>query len=240
MSETATVLGAETTNEGTPDPKTTANEIPSPPAPEAGGETQDKPPEAEPAKSPDESKEGEKEGGETKEVLKAGDEPPAGAPETYELKAPEGHPELDKVVLDPFQAAVRKLNLSNEGAQSILDEVLPALEAQRTEVMQAARTEWVKTTQTDKQLGGENLKQNLTVANRGLERFGSPALVQFLTDSGLAEHPEIIRLCFNAGSQISEDKGPVKAGSGETGTEVDVNDPDYVLSKLYPNHPQKT
>lgn len=226
MSE-ETTLGSDQTATADPEPTT---ETPSAAASSEAVETQDKPPEGETADSPSEP-EGDKKEGEAPDVLKAGDEP-AKAPETYELKAPEGHKELDQTVLDPYQEVARELDLTNEGAQKILDKVLPALQEQQTAVMQAARTEWVKTTRTDKELGGENLKANLAVANKALERFGSPALTQFLNDSGLSEHPEVIRLCFKAGSQISEDKAPVQSG-GEATNEVDLDDPAYVLEKLY-------
>ena len=233
MSE-ETTLGSDQTAIADPEPTT---ETPSAAPSSEAAETQDKPPEGEPASpaEPEAPKEGEKEG-EAPDVLKAGDEPAPKAPETYELKAPEGHKELDEALLDTYTEVARELDLPNEGAQKILDKVLPALQEQQNAVMQAARTEWVKTTRTDKELGGENLKANLSVANRALERFGSPALTQFLNDSGLSEHPEVIRLCFKAGSQISEDKAPVQSG-GEATNEVNLDDPAYVLEKLYGKAP---
>jgi hypothetical protein len=70
----------------------------------------------------------------------------------------------------------------------------------------------------DKEFGGPALAENLSVAKKALDAFGTAELRTLLNESGLGNHPEIVRLFFRAGKAISEDRvvtgstGQAKAG----------------------------
>jgi hypothetical protein len=49
------------------------------------------------------------------------------------------------------------------------------------------------------------LAENLSVAKKALDAFGSPELRVLLEQSGLGNNPEVIRFMFRAGKAISED-----------------------------------
>lgn len=136
---------------------------------------------------------------------------PEGAPEKYELAAPEGK-EFSQEVLGAFSEAARELNLSNESAQKMLDKIGPAFAERQANAMEAARTQWVNDSRGDKEFGGDKLQENIATAKKALDKFGTPELVTLLNESGLGNHPEIIRAFYRAGMAISED-GFV-AGSG--------------------------
>lgn len=84
-------------------------------------------------------------------------------------------------------------------------------------MLSAAKSEWIEQSKVDKEFGGDKLKENLAVANKALKAFGSPELVALFEQSGLGDHPEIIRVFYRAGKTISEDHF---VGHDSTGKEV--------------------
>lgn len=143
----------------------------------------------------------------TTEAAKPVTEEPAkveGAPEAYAFKAPEGK-EFNSDVLSNFEQAARELNLSQDAAQTILDKVAPAIEAAQQKALDATKAQWETDTRNDPELGGAKLDANLATAKKALEAFGSPELKNLLNDSGLGNHPEVIRMFAKAGKAISED-----------------------------------
>lgn len=136
---------------------------------------------------------------------------PQGAPETYEFKAEEGR-EFDPKVIEAYTEVARELNLSQDAAQKMLDKVAPAIAARQAEQLQAARTAWAEEAKSDKEFGGDRLGENLATAKMAVDRFGTPELRALLNDSGLGNHPEVIRFMVRAGKAISEDK--VLTGKG--------------------------
>lgn len=146
----------------------------------------------------------EGEGGKT-EGEEKGAEQKVGAPEQYEFKAPEGQ-QFDAAVIDAFSEVAKELNLPQEAAQKVLDKVAPVIANRQAEQLQAACTEWADTAKADKEFGGDKLTENLAVAKKGLDTFGTPELRTLLNESGLGNHPEVIRAFYRAGKAISEDR----------------------------------
>ncbi len=134
---------------------------------------------------------------------KAGDTKQS-APEAYEFKAPEGQ-EFDAEVIKAYSEVAKELNLPQEAAQKVLDTMGPVMAKQTTERLQAVRTEWAETAKNDKEFGGKSLPENLSVAKKALNAFGTPELRAFLEETGLGNHPEIIRAFYRAGRAISDD-----------------------------------
>ena len=149
------------------------------------------------------------------------------APEQYEeFKSPEGVT-LDSQALENFSEVARELNLSQDDAQKVIDKMAPAMAARNEEVMTQLREQWLSDTSSDKEFGGEKLNENLGMAKKALDTFGSPELTQLLNETGLGNHPEVIRVFYRAGKAISED-GFVKG----QGTEAREQDP---AKRLFPN-----
>lgn len=142
---------------------------------------------------------------------------PASAPEQYgAFDLPEGY-QLEESELAQFSEWAKSNNLTQEAAQLIINR-----DAQRmTDAMKAADDAWSSTVtgwqtqvKNDSELGGANYEQNLGIANKAVEAFGNPALRAFLDESGLGNHPELIRAFYKAGVAISEDR-LVSGGNGE-------------------------
>lgn len=127
-----------------------------------------------------------------------------GAPEQYEFKAVEGA-EISTEVMGKFSEVAKELNLPQDAAQKILDKMAPVMAARQVEAIEVAKTQWADTARSDKEFGGDKLAENLSVAKKALDTFGSPELRSLLNESGLGNHPEIIRAFYRAGKAISED-----------------------------------
>ena len=153
--------------------------------------------------------------------------PAEGAPEKYEFQAPEGTEAFDPQVLDAFSAVAKDLNLPQEQAQQILDKMTPVIQARQVEQLQAAHDQWIQAAETDKEFGGEKLQENMAVAKKALDTFGSPELRTLLNQSGLGNHPEIIRAFYRAGKAIIDDHF---ISSGQANAAAGVN-----AKRLYPN-----
>lgn len=126
-------------------------------------------------------------------------------PEKYEFSAPEGK-QFDAAVLDAYSEVAREVGLSQDAAQKLLAKMAPALADTQTGALGKARQDWADASTTDKEFGGDKLSENLAIAKRGLDTFGSPELSKLLNESGLGNHPEIIRAFYRAGKAISDDK----------------------------------
>jgi hypothetical protein len=72
-------------------------------------------------------------------------------------------------------------------------------------IVAEARETWANEAKADKELGGEKFDENLAVAKGALKAFGTPELTQLLNESGLGNHPEVLRMFYRAGKAISED-----------------------------------
>ena len=149
----------------------------------------------------------------------------AGAPEKYEsFKAPEGAT-LDPGVMGQFEEAARELNLPQDAAQKMVDKMAPIMAARQAEQLQTMRTEWETQSKADKEFGGEQLSANMAHAQKAMAQFATPELKSLLNESGLGNHPELIRFMVRAGKALGEDKivnsGASNAGnSSRTAAEV--------------------
>lgn len=153
-------------------------------------------------------------------------------PETYEpFTMPEGV-ELQPEVATDLTALAKDLGLTQEQAQKVAD--LGAKQGQRFVDAQAAavekaRTTWREQITADKDLGGDNLNATLAAGKGALEQFGTPELRTLLDESGLGDHPEVIRFFAKVGKATGNDK--IVTGQPPAG-------PQDAASKLYPTMAQ--
>jgi len=152
---------------------------------------------------------------------------PQGAPEKYEFALPDGV-QMDDAGLVAFSEVAKDLDLSQEAAQKMLDKMAPAMAARQAEAIEQVRSEWAEGSRGDKEFGGDKLNENLATAKKALDTFGTPELRTLLNETGLGNHPEIIRAFFRAGKAISEDRFVAASNGGPAGSR------DYAKS-LYPN-----
>lgn len=132
-------------------------------------------------------------------------------PEKYEFKAPEGV-DLDSELVTGFEPFAKEIGLSQEQAQKFVDfyaaNILPRIEAREAaQAEQWANTvsEWAETAKKDKEYGGDQFDANLAYAARARDKFGTPELKAVLDQTGIGNHPELIRFFIRAGKSLTDD-----------------------------------
>lgn len=158
------------------------------------------------------------------------DEGSEGAPEEYEdFDAPEGV-ELDPEALGKFKEIAKANNLSQDQAQQYVGIAAELIQKQQDalvgEVL-AIREKWVADAKADAEFGGEQLDANLAVAQRGLDAYATPELRKLFDETGLGNHPEIIRTFVKIGKTVAEDK--IVSGGTTATPQADL------ASRLYPS-----
>ena len=126
--------------------------------------------------------------------------PGAEAEVVYEFNLPEGVQFADGEV-EQFKTVAKDLKLPKDAAQRILD-IATKREQDRAEAFQTTVRGWEEATKADKELGKD---ENLAIAKKTVEAFGTPELKAVLNSSGLGNHPEVVRMLLKIGRQISED-----------------------------------
>jgi hypothetical protein len=140
-----------------------------------------------------------------------------GAPETYEITGlPEGM-EIDKAALEAVTPLAKDLNLSNAGlsklasvyAEKVLPGVTERMQDQLQQDIAAQHSTWaneaVELVKTDPAFEGKPLKEVQQVSAKTLDRFFDPEFRQFLNDTGLGNHPQMLKGMYLVGTKIAED-----------------------------------
>lgn len=145
----------------------------------------------------------EKAPGDASDGEKTEGDKPQGAPEKYEFTAPEGAI-LDAEAVAEFEPLAKELELTNDKAQKLVDF--------QTKLVQKQQQQWDKTVESwesairsDKEIGGEALKQNITAAQRAISEFGTPELKAALDTTRMGNHPELVRVFARIGKAMAED-----------------------------------
>lgn len=135
----------------------------------------------------------------------------AGAPESYDFKAPDGQT-YDPDVLASFSEAAKEGNLTQEAAQKLVDKMAPTLKSRQDAQVKTIQDGWLASSKADAEFGGPKLQENLATANKALAHFapnnpdGTPsALRKLLDDTRMGNHPEVIRLLVKVGQTLKED-----------------------------------
>jgi len=146
-------------------------------------------------------------------------------PEKYDLQMPEGV-ELDSVAADEFTTIAKDLKLTQDQAQKLAG-VAASMQQRQAEAHAKTVETWVESVKTDKEIGGDKLNENLAVARKAMETFGSPELKDVLNMTGFGNHPAIIKAFYKIGQAISQDQ--IVVGKPNQGTVDDV------AKKMFPN-----
>jgi hypothetical protein len=163
---------------------------------------------------------------------------PAAAPKVpdeykFELKDPEGQAlEIDAEIVKSFSPLLKKHGITQEGANELAQAFMAELTRQDnvlSELYVGQRDSWATASKADKEFGGPAFDANIAVARKAIARFGNDGLKNLLNETGLGNHPEVLRLFWKIGQKISEDSH-VPGGNAGAGSEGDI------AAKLF-NHP---
>lgn len=133
--------------------------------------------------------------------------PWCGAPEAYDPFEFPSKCHVDSAMLDMFHGRAREMNLSQQAAQTLVDMHLQSLESFCRLQHDATRRQqefWIEAVRRDPEIGGHRLQENLSYAAETIRRLGTPGLQAALNESGLGNHPEIVRFFVRVGQAIGE------------------------------------
>ena len=129
-------------------------------------------------------------------------------PEHYSIKLPEGI-ELDQEGFEELEPLLKKARVSEDVAQELVDLYIKRVEASQNAakaMMGNVVRQWQEQVKADPEIGGGKLQESLGLSAKVLSKFGSKAAIDVLNDSGLGNHPEVIRMLAKIGRVISQDK----------------------------------
>lgn len=129
--------------------------------------------------------------------------PKPAVPEAYTYDMPEGV-ELDKEAADAFSAFAKEKGLSQEDVKKATD-IVVQMQKQQAARHESDVSKWAEALPTDKEFGGEKFAENLGIARRGLEAYGSPELYQILEATGFQYHPAVVRAFYKIGKELAPD-----------------------------------
>lgn len=137
----------------------------------------------------------------------------------------------DEEVMGEFGALAKSANLSQEQAQKIVDlqgkAALKTSEAVKAHFADIGGTpdNWPALAKADPELagdGGDKFNENLALAAKCRDRFGTPALEKVLNKTRTFDHPEVLRFFLRVGKAISEDGFAPGRSGGSAKTDAEV------------------
>lgn len=145
----------------------------------------------------------------------------AGAPEAYsDFEIPESF-EINDQTLSEYQQWAKENNLSQDQAQAGVNMVTRMREAEVAHWVEQQKT-WVEQAKSDNEFGGDKFDENVSIAVKARDSFGTPEFSEMLDTSGLGNHPEMIRFLNRVGKAISEDSVVVSSANASRKTRENV------------------
>lgn len=151
-----------------------------------------------------------------------------GAPEAYSFEGVEFAEgvEFDKEAFDALEPVLRELNMPQEAATSLVkgyaEKLVPMIEARTKQAIDdqgdELRANLARDLQADQIVGGKHLPESKAMAAKALahalpnaaerEQFNT-----FMNESGLGNHPMLMRVIASFGHTLSEASNPAAAGA---------------------------
>ena len=136
----------------------------------------------------------------------------ASAPESYEVFDLPDDFDMNEDTLGEYHTFAKENNLTQEQAQRGVDMVAQMKQAEMNQWVEQQKS-WVDTAKQDAEYGGDKFEENIAVAVKARDSFGTSEFNEMLDSSGLGNHPEMIRFLNRVGKAISEDSVVVGGNS---------------------------
>ena len=131
-------------------------------------------------------------------------EPDEVAPDKYEFVPPEGMT-FDAEFIERYSVVAKDLNLPQAKAQELLVKMTKTVADRQQSRLVEATAEWGRASAADAEFGGDKFNSNLKTASGLVDRFGTKEFKALLRDTGLGNHPEVIRFMVRAGTAMKEE-----------------------------------
>jgi hypothetical protein len=137
-------------------------------------------------------------------------------PEVYELKPSEGSP-LSAARLESIAQYAKEQKLTQAQAQAILereDSALTDFVNTQNEQFAAQVADWRKQVESDRELGGERLKENAELGKRAMHEIFGPEIGQLLDETGYGNNPVLFKGAVKLAKLLSNDKMVMPGAQG--------------------------
>ncbi len=124
--------------------------------------------------------------------------------EYTDFTMPEGV-EMDADLSGELKGLANEYKLDQDGAQKFADLGAKLMQKQSSALADSV-AQWAVDTKADKEIGGDGFDENLAIAAKARDAFGTPELTELLDGSGLGNHPEMVRWFVRVGKAIGEDR----------------------------------
>jgi len=149
---------------------------------------------------------------------KEGEDGDAAEPEPFNLTAPEGFETIDADALAAASPILRELGVTDDAqAQEVVGKFAPIVQGMVERALTASQESlvtaiaernaaWAEEARNDPEIGGnpDRFAENMTHAARFRDAMGTEALRKFFKESGVGNHPEMVRMFVKAGKLIGE------------------------------------
>jgi len=154
---------------------------------------------------------------------------------SYELNFPEGV-EANEATLNDITTYAKEHGLSNVQAQAQLNREIDLLAKgeefytqKHIQILEDSKKQWLEEVKKDPEIGGDKFDVTVSKAKRVIDKFGSDKLKAALNESGLGNHPEVVRLFAKIGDLDKEDthvggNGPVASPEEDRAKTLYPND----------------
>jgi hypothetical protein len=143
----------------------------------------------------------------------------------YDLKAPEGLT-IAPAHVEMAVPVFREIGLSNDDANKLMPLAAKYAESVVEQWNRESETEFgnwkrdlFKQAQADPEIGGAKWNESINLAAHALDKLGAPLgspLRQLLDDTGVGNHPEMIRVFARAGRLLGAKAPPRPRSAAET------------------------
>ena len=123
----------------------------------------------------------------------------------YTFKDKDGNDVTDGEYIGHVKGIAKDLGLSKEQAQKFYEQAQDKVNEINTQALENAKVEWINQTVADEEIGGQHLTESRNNALKAIRSFGSNEFKELLINTGIIEHPEIIRFLSRVGKATSAD-----------------------------------
>jgi hypothetical protein len=162
----------------------------------------------------------------------------------YNLNRPENFPDqaFDAKMLEHMQGIFHETGLSSRQAETLYNKYMAYVAGEYETSQKEFSQQTEQSLEKLKADFGSEYNVKLAAAQRTLQKFGSPELVQYLDNTGLGNSPELIKLFSNIGLSISEStavdgesRGYSQVSPQQASAEIDTLRQDSEFIKLISN-----
>lgn len=128
-------------------------------------------------------------------------------PEKYELKLAEKS-SLNQADVDRIAETAKTQGLTNAQAQAALEAADNSIKSYVTRELERTKAEvpkWLDELKADKEYGGEKFNETVENARRVVDKYADKDFKDFLNNSGLGNHPMIVKMFSKLGRSFGED-----------------------------------